>query len=75
VRQYIKLNQVEGHFPQAPSGRYINFISDFLAGERNANRKQAMNAWGQLKKLGVPKNYRAWKKYRELKNNPNEKMS
>jgi hypothetical protein len=69
VRQYIKLNQVEGRFPQVqiPSGRYIYFMSDFLSGEKGSTREQAMSAWRQLKKLDIPKNYRAWKKYRELK--------
>jgi hypothetical protein len=73
VRQYVKLNQLEGSFPQAPSGRYINFISDFLAGEKHSTREQAVNAWGQLKKLDIPKNYRAWKKYRQPKSNEAEK--
>ena len=67
VRQYIKLNQLDGRFPQAPSGRYINFMSDFLSGEKGSTREQAMNVWHQLKKLDIPKNYRAWKKYREQK--------
>lgn len=69
VKQYIKLNQLEGSFPQAPSGRYINFVSDFLAGEKNSTRQQAMDVWGQLKKLDIPKNYRAWRKYRQPKSN------
>jgi SAP domain-containing new25 len=69
IRQYVKLNQVEGNFPHAPSGRYINFVSDFLAGEKNSTREQAVNAWGQLKTLDIPKNYRAWKKYRQPKSN------
>lgn len=70
VRQYIKLNQMEGSFPQVPvpSGRYIYFMSDFLSGEKGSTREQAMNVWGQLKKLDIPKNYRSWKKYREQKN-------
>ena len=68
VRQYIKLNQLDGRFPQAPSGRYINFMSDFLSGEKGSTREQAMNVWRQLKKLDIPKNYRAWKKYREQRN-------
>ena len=74
VKQYVRLNQLEGSFPQAPSGRYINFISDFLAGEKNSTREQAVSAWGQLKKLDIPKNYRAWKKYREPKSNQAEKI-
>ena len=65
VTQYVKLNQLEGSFPQAPSGRYINFLSDFLAAENSATREQAMNAWGQLKTLDIPKDYRSWKKYRQ----------
>src|SRR4030095_10913729 len=62
VKQYVKLNQTEGSFPQAPSGRYINFISDFLTEEDNATRDDAINAWRELKKLDIPKEYRAWKK-------------
>jgi hypothetical protein len=69
VKQYVKLNQWKGSFPQAPSGRYINFVSDFLAGGKNSTREQAVNAWRQLKKLDIPKNYRAWKKYRQPKSN------
>jgi hypothetical protein len=65
VKQYVQLNQLEGSFPQAASGRYINFVSDFLTGEKNSTREQAVNAWRQLKKLDIPKNYRAWKKYRQ----------
>ena len=65
VKQYVRLNRMEGSFPQAPSGRYINFLSDFLAAEKNATREQAVKAWGQLKKLEIPKDYRSWKKYRQ----------
>jgi len=67
VKHYVKLNQMEGSFPQAPSGRYINFVSDFLAGEKDSTREQAMTAWRQLKKLDIPKSYRAFKKYRQSK--------
>ena len=62
VRQYVRLNQMRGRFPQAPSGRYINFLSDFLAGEKNATRAQTLKAWEQLKQAEIPKNYREWKK-------------
>lgn len=60
VKHYLKLNQVEGRFPQAPSGRYINFLSDFLANENHATRAQALAAWKKLKELPIPKNYQAW---------------
>lgn len=62
VRQYVRLNQVQGNFPQEPSGRYLNFLSDFLAGEKNATRAHALKAWKQLKKAEIPKTYREWKK-------------
>jgi len=60
VHQYVKLNQTEERFAQIPVGRYINFLSDFLAAESGATREQAMKAWQQLKKLDIPKNYRSW---------------
>ena len=63
VEQYIRLNRVEGIFPQAPSGRYINFLSDFLRAEKNSTRERAMKEWEELKMLDIPKNYQAWKKY------------
>ncbi len=63
VRQFIKLSQVEGGFPQAPSGRYINFLSNYLSAEKQATREQAISAWEKLKQLDIPKNYQAWKKY------------
>lgn len=63
VKQFIKLNQVEGPFPRVPSGRYINFLSNYLAHEEHATRAGAIRAWHTLKKLDIPKNYKAWKKH------------
>ncbi len=60
VEEYVRLNQTEQRFAQIPHGRYINFMSDFLAAEKGATREQAMKAWKKLKALDVPKNYRAW---------------
>lgn len=67
VDKYVELCQTPGPFPQAPSGRYINFLSDFLKGESDSTRLQAMNAWAKLKKLPVPKDYAAWKKYQQAR--------
>lgn len=61
VLHYIKLCRFEGPFPQAPSGRYINFLSDFLSSEQGASRDQAIAAWHRLKKLDIPKTFMAWK--------------
>ena len=68
VKQYVKLNRLEGSFPKIASGRwYIYFISEFLNGEKDATREEAISAWKQLKKLQIPKTYRDWKKYRQAK--------
>lgn len=67
VREYVRLNQTRDRFAQIPHGRYINFISDFMAAERVATRKQATRAWEELKTLDVPKNYRSWVKYQSSK--------
>ena len=62
VRQYVRLNQVQGSFPHVPLDRYVNFLSDFLAHEKNATRARALSAWHQLKNAEIPNNYREWKK-------------
>lgn len=67
VKKYVELNQMEGNFAQIPSGRYINFLSDFLRSERNLTRKDAIQAWKKLKRLNIPKDYRSWKTYQRKK--------
>lgn len=63
VRQYVKLNQVEGKFEKVPVVRYINFLAEYLAKEKGEKREQAISAWNKIKKLNIPKTYDAWKKY------------
>jgi len=60
VIQYVKLNQSRERFAQIPHGRYINFVSDFFAAEKNGTREQAIEAWQQIKKMDGPKTYRSW---------------
>jgi hypothetical protein len=67
VEEYVRLNQTTQPFAQIPHGRYINFMSDFLAGGKGATREQAIKAWETLKSLEVPKNYRAWTQVRSSK--------
>lgn len=62
VNKYIELNQGEGPFAQEPSGRYINFLSDFLKNEKGASREDGIRVWKELKNLDIPKTYDAWKK-------------
>lgn len=65
MNQYVTLNQIEEKFARIPSGRYINFLSDFLLSENGATRDQALKAWRELKNLDAPKNYQAWKQHRK----------
>ena len=60
VKEYVRLNLTKEPFAQIPHGRYINFMSDFFAGDRGGTWEQALRAWKKLKKLDVPKNYRSW---------------
>jgi hypothetical protein len=40
VEEYVRLNETTKPFEQIPHGRYINFMSDFLAAEKGATRKR-----------------------------------
>lgn len=60
VEEYVRLNQTKKPFARIPHGRYVNFVSDFLAAQKGATRQQAVRAWEKLKALDLPKNYRSW---------------
>jgi hypothetical protein len=65
VNKYIELNSGgDEHFAKIPSGRYINFLSDFLAAEKGVTHSDARKAWNELKKLDTPKDYKSWKKHK-----------
>lgn len=63
VKEYVRLNQTEAPFAHVPTGRYINFVADYLAEEKNATRADAIKAWKKLKTLDIPKDYRSWAKH------------
>jgi hypothetical protein len=63
VRQFIALGKVE-RFEKIPHGRYINFVAEFLAAEKNATRTDAIAAWAELKAMDIPNNYASWTKAR-----------
>ena len=67
VKEYVRLNQTRVPFAHIPHGRYINFMSDFLAAEKGATREQAITAWKKLKTLDIPKDYRSWVRSRASK--------
>lgn len=61
VQQYIALNKME-RFEKIPQDRYVNFVAEFLAGEKGATRAEAIAAWAKLKTMDLPKNYASWVK-------------
>lgn len=67
VIEYIRLNQPAVRYERIPHGRYINFMSDFLAAEPGGTREQAIEAWTKLKKMDAPKTYAAWVAVRSSK--------
>ena len=62
ICEYIRLNKTEGKLPQIPSCKFNNFISDYLANEKNATREDALEAWKKLKDMKIKKDYITWKK-------------
>ena len=62
VCEYIRLNKTEEKLPQIPSCKFNNFISDYLANEKNATREEALEAWNELKDMKAKKDYITWKK-------------
>jgi hypothetical protein len=60
VKEYVRLNRPETTHRRAPSGRYINFLSDFLAANPEATMAAAIRAWKTVKAMDSPKNYRAF---------------
>ena len=62
VNRYVELNQFAGNFEKIPHARYINFLSKFLAAERDKTMEEAIKAWKKLKKLNAPNTYEEWVK-------------
>ena len=60
VEEYVRLSQLGAPFAQIPHGRYINFVADFFAADKNATRELVLKAWAELKTMDVPKTYRSW---------------
>ena len=60
VKQAIRLNKTKRGPLRAEHGRYINFISDFMAANIGASHAEAVRAWKQVKAMNAPKTYAAW---------------
>ena len=70
VDEYVRLCRPDVAFARVPHGRFINFMSDFLAGEKDATREQAIIAWRELKGMDIPKEYSSWVAARKAKTPP-----
>ena len=62
VKQYIVLNQTKTGPLRIEHGRYMNFISDFMASHKGATHAAAVRAWHEVKAMDAPKTYAAWLK-------------
>ena len=60
VLQAIALNQSKRGPLRIEQGRYMNFISDYMAANRGASHANAVKAWHEVKAMDAPKTYAAW---------------
>lgn len=65
VKQFVKLNTTQGRLPRIPSTKFNNFIADFLEANREATRTDAVTAWEELKRMNLPKTFKAWDEYQK----------
>jgi hypothetical protein len=59
VKEWVRLNRPETTHPRAPIGRYINFLSDFMAANPGATLAAGIRAWKTVKRMNSEKNYQA----------------
>lgn len=64
AQQALKLNRSKTGPLRIEHGRYINFISDFMAANPGARHSDAVRAWAEVKRFDCPKIFEAWKKYK-----------
>jgi len=67
IEQAIELNRTKRGPLRIEHGRYINFISDYMAANVGAPRSDALRAWKQLKSMDAPKTYESWSRLRPRK--------
>ena len=60
VRQAIVLNETKRGPLRVEHGRYINFMSDFMAHSPRRSHREAVRAWEEVKRMDAPKTYEAW---------------
>jgi hypothetical protein len=60
VIQVIALNESKCGPLRVEHGRYVNFISDYVADNKGASHDDAVRAWHEVKAMDAPKTYAAW---------------
>jgi hypothetical protein len=60
VERAIELNKTKRGPLRLEHGRFINFVSDFLAANPGVSRDEALDAWRELKEMDAPKTYDGW---------------
>ena len=60
VLQAIALNESKRGPLRVEHGRYINFISDYMADNNGGAHDDAVRAWHEVKAMDAPKTYAAW---------------
>lgn len=60
VKQAIVLNKTKQGPLRVEHGRYINFVSYFVAQNPRRSQSDAVRAWEELKRMDAPKTYEAW---------------
>jgi hypothetical protein len=60
----ITLNKTKRGPLRLEHGRYVNFVSDFMAANSGASHADVVKAWHQVKALDAPKTYQAWARSR-----------
>ena len=65
IDQAIELNRTKHGPLRIEHGRYINFISDFMAANKKGSREEAVKAWQELKAMDAPKTYESWARARK----------
>jgi hypothetical protein len=58
--QAIALNKSKRGPLRIEQGRYMNFISDYMADNKGASHGDAVRAWHEVKAMDAPKTYAAW---------------
>jgi hypothetical protein len=58
--QAIALNESKSGPLRIEHGRYMNFMSDYMADNNGAAHEDAVRAWHEVKAMDAPKTYASW---------------